>query len=156
MTKMTFELGLILAFLILVWLLIITVLMIRIFTRYYRLTKGLTKEDLGSILEKFVKENKVKEKEVKELLKRLEETEKEVTGHIQKIGLVRFNPFTDTGGNQSFALAVLDGNDSGVVISGLHSRDNTRLYTKLIKKGKPIKHDFSKEEKEAIAKARKQ
>lgn len=153
---MTFELGLILAFLILVWLLIITVLMIRIFTRYYRLTKGLTKEDLGSILEKFVKENKVKEKEVKELLKRLEETEKEVTGHIQKIGLVRFNPFTDTGGNQSFALAVLDGNDSGVVISGLHSRDNTRLYTKLIKKGKPIKHDFSKEEKEAIAKARKQ
>jgi len=150
------EISLLLASLILVWLLVLTILLIRIFTRYYRLTKEATKEDLGSILEKLLKENKIRDKEVKELLKRLEGTEKEITGHIQKIGLVRFNPFTATGGNQSFALAVLDGDDSGVVISGLHSRDNTRLYTKLVKKGKPVKHEFSKEEKEAINQAQKQ
>ena len=150
------EISLLLASLILVWLLVLTILLIRIFTRYYRLTKEATKEDLGSILEKLLKENKIRDKEVKELLKRLEGTEKEITGHIQKIGLVRFNPFTATGGNQSFALAVLDGDGSGVVISGLHSRDNTRLYTKLVKKGKPVKHEFSKEEKEAINQAQKQ
>jgi len=150
------EISLLLASLILVWLLVLTVLLIRIFTRYYRLTKEAAKEDLGSILEKLLKENKIRDKEVKELLKRLEGTEKEITGHIQKIGLVRFNPFTATGGNQSFALAVLDGDGSGVVISGLHSRDNTRLYTKLVKKGKPVKHEFSKEEKEAINQAQKQ
>ena len=150
------EVNLILAFIILAWLLIITVLLIRIFTRYYKLTKGVTKKDLGAVLEKLIKENKLKNKEVKELLNRLEETEKEVAGHIQKIGLVRFNPFTDMGGNQSFALAVLDGKDSGIVISGLHSRDSTRLYTKLVKKGKPVKLAFSKEEKEAITQAQKQ
>ncbi len=150
------EISLVLALIILVWLLVLTILLIRIFTRYYRLTKEATKEDLGSILEKLLKENKIREKEVKELLKRLEGTEDEVAGHIQKIGLVRFNPFTATGGNQSFALAVLDGNGSGVVISGLHSRDSTRLYTKLVEKGKPVKHEFSKEEKEAITQAQKQ
>ena len=150
------EISLLLASLILVWLLVLTILLIRIFTRYYRLTKEAAYEDLGSILEKLLIENKIRDKEVKELLKRLEGTEKEITGHIQKIGLVRFNPFTATGGNQSFALAVLDGDDSGVVISGLHSRDNTRLYTKLVKKGKPVKHEFSKEEKEAINQAQKQ
>jgi len=150
------EVNLILAFIILAWLLIITVLLIRIFTRYYKLTKGATKEDLGAVLEKLIKENKLKNKEVKELLNRLEETEKEVAGHIQRVGLVRFNPFTDTGGNQSFALAVLDGRDSGIVISGLHSRDSTRLYAKLVKKGKPVKLEFSKEEKEAITQAQKQ
>ena len=150
------EVNLIIAFIILAWLLIITVLLIRIFTRYYKLTKGATKEDLGAVLEKLIKENKLKNKEVKELLSRLEETEKEVAGHIQKVGLVRFNPFTDMGGNQSFALAVLDGKDSGIVISGLHSRDSTRLYAKLVKKGKPVKLEFSKEEKEAINKAQKQ
>ena len=150
------EISLLLASLILVWLLVLTILLIRIFTRYYRLTKEAAKEDLGSILEKLLKENKIRDEEVKELLKRLEGTEKEITGHIQKIGLVRFNPFTATGGNQSFALAVLDGDGSGVVISGLHSRDNTRLYTKLVKKGKPVKHEFSKEEKEAINQAQKQ
>jgi len=143
------EISLVLALIILVWLLVLTILLIRIFTRYYRLTKEATKEDLGSILEKLLKENKIREKEVKELLKRLEGTEDEVAGH-------RFNPFTATGGNQSFALAVLDGNGSGVVISGLHSRDSTRLYTKLVEKGKPVKHEFSKEEKEAITQAQKQ
>jgi hypothetical protein len=150
------EVNLILTFIILAWLLIITVLLIRIFTRYYKLTKGATKEDLGAVLEKLIKENKLKNKEVKELLNRLEETEKEAAGHIQKVGLVRFNPFTDTGGNQSFALAVLDGKGSGIVISGLHSRDSTRLYAKLVKKGKPVKLEFSKEEKEAITQAQKQ
>jgi hypothetical protein len=150
------EISLILISFILGWLLVLTILLIRIFTRYYRLTREAKKEDLGSILEKILKENTIRDKEVKDLFKRLEVTEKDVTSHIQKIGLVRFNPFTDTGGNQSFALAVLDGNDSGIVISGLHSRDNTRLYTKLVKKGKPVKHDFSKEETEAISQARKQ
>jgi hypothetical protein len=153
---MTIETSLILVSIILGWLLVLTILLIRIFTRYFHLTKEAKQGDLGSILEKILKENTIREKEVKDLLKRLEATEKDVTSHIQKIGLVRFNPFTDTGGNQSFSLAVLDGNDSGVVISGLHSRDNTRLYTKLIKKGKSVKHDFSKEEKEAINQARKQ
>ena len=49
---------------------------------------------------------------------------------FQRIGLVRFNPFEDTGGNQSFALALLDGRGDGFVVSSLHARTGTRVYAK--------------------------
>lgn len=52
--------------------------------------------------------------------------------HFGRLGLVRFNPFDDTGGNQSFALAMLDANNDGFVMSSLHSRTVTRLYAKAI------------------------
>ena len=52
--------------------------------------------------------------------------------HFGRLGLVRFNPFDDTGGNQSFALAILDANNDGFVVSSLHSRTGTRLYAKAI------------------------
>lgn len=55
---------------------------------------------------------------------------------IQHVGLVRFNPFEDTGGNQSFALALLDANADGIVLSSLHSRTTTRVYVKAILAGR--------------------
>ena len=51
-------------------------------------------------------------------------------------GLVRYNPFEDTGGQQSFAMALLDGAANGVVISSLHSRQQTRIYLKTINAGR--------------------
>lgn len=75
--------------------------------------------------------------------------------HLQKVGLVRFNPFAETGGDQSFCLALLDGEDSGLVISSLHSRETTRIYAKPVRKGKPVGYDFSAEEKQAVLKAKK-
>src|SRR4029079_6062887 len=51
---------------------------------------------------------------------------------VQRVGVVRFNPLEDTGGNQSFALALLDSNGDGVVMSSLHSRQATRIYIKTI------------------------
>src|SRR5262245_17952531 len=47
---------------------------------------------------------------------------------VQRVGLVRFNPFEETGGNQSFALALTDANGDGIVISSLHARAGRRLY----------------------------
>jgi hypothetical protein len=44
--------------------------------------------------------------------------------------MVRFNPFRETGGDQSFALAMADADGNGAVISSLHSRDATRIYAK--------------------------
>ena len=54
---------------------------------------------------------------------------------VQRVGLVRYNPFEDTGGNQSFALAMLDANGDGWVMSSLHARTGTRFYTKAVKGG---------------------
>jgi hypothetical protein len=68
---------------------------------------------------------------------------------IQHIGLVRFNPFEDTGSDQSFAIALLDGQRDGVVISSLHGRTNTRVFAKPVEGG-ASGHALSDEEAQAI------
>jgi hypothetical protein len=55
---------------------------------------------------------------------------------IQRVGLVRFNPFEDTGGNQSFALALTDAAGTGFIVSSLHSRTGTRVYAKAVADGR--------------------
>ena len=55
---------------------------------------------------------------------------------FQRVGLVRYNPFEETGGNQSFALALLDANGDGWVLSSLHARSGTRVYAKAITGGR--------------------
>ena len=68
---------------------------------------------------------------------------------VQRVGLVRFNPFEDTGGNQSFALALLDQHGDGLVMSSLHARAGTRVYGKAIAKGRS-EAALSEEEAEAL------
>lgn len=72
----------------------------------------------------------------------------------QKISLVRFNPFGDTGGDQSFTLAVLDAHDSGYVLTSIHGREGTRVYVKPIDFG-TSKYQLSAEEQQAMAQASK-
>ena len=55
---------------------------------------------------------------------------------FQRVGLVRYNPFEETGGNQSFALALLDADGDGWVLSSLHARSGTRVYAKAIAGGR--------------------
>lgn len=71
---------------------------------------------------------------------------------LARVGVVRFNPFEDTGGNQSFALAVLDSNSDGIVVSSLHSRQGTRVYLKAIAAGRS-EAPLSDEETEALRRA---
>ncbi len=71
---------------------------------------------------------------------------------IRKIGIVRFNPFNNTGGDQSFAIAFLNSENSGIVLSSLFLREGTRIYAKPISKLKST-YPLSKEEEEAIKKA---
>lgn len=72
----------------------------------------------------------------------------------QKISIVRFNPFGDTGGDQSFVLAVLDAHDSGYVITSIHGREGTRVYVKPVDDG-TSKYPLSEEEKQALNQAAK-
>jgi Protein of unknown function (DUF4446) len=68
---------------------------------------------------------------------------------LQHVGLVRFNPFDDTGSDQSFAIALLDDERDGIVISSLHGRSNTRVFAKPVSSG-GSDHNLSDEESEAI------
>ena len=69
-----------------------------------------------------------------------------------KLGITRFNPFDDVGGDQSFILTILDKNNSGAIITSLHNRELTRIYAKPIKNGVGENITLSKEEKSAIVK----
>jgi len=73
---------------------------------------------------------------------------------VQKVGMIRFNPFGEVGGNQSFAVALLDNYNSGVIILSLYSRDGVRIYAKPVKDGKS-EYQLSKEEAEALDMAMK-
>jgi hypothetical protein len=92
------------------------------------------------------------EKRVKENCRKLEILEKKSKFNFQKIGLVRYNPFSDVGGNQSFSLALLDANNNGMVLTGLFGREGNRVYGKPIKNGES-EYSLSEEEKKAIEKA---
>jgi hypothetical protein len=82
----------------------------------------------------------------------LNEISKIIKSSYQKMSLVRYNPFSDTGGDLSFSLALLDLNDSGFVITGIHGRGVDRIYAKEVINGKS-KHNLSEEEVTAIGKA---
>ena len=70
-------------------------------------------------------------------------------GSLQHIGMVRFNPFEDTGSDQSFAIALLDDRRDGIVLSSLHGRTYTRVFAKPVEAG-ISQHSLSEEETEAI------
>lgn len=74
-------------------------------------------------------------------------------GHIQKVELLRFNPYNDTGGDQSFTVCLLDSSGSGVVVTSLHARSGTRVFGKEIVAGKSKRYQLSKEEESVIKKA---
>lgn len=71
---------------------------------------------------------------------------------VQHVGIVRFNPFSDRGGDQSFVVALLDDRADGVLLSGLHARTESRLYAKPVVGGQST-YPLTGEEKEAIDRA---
>lgn len=115
----------------------------------------------------FFKKEKKQPENFKEVLKRfldlennlekvsqeLEDLKKKNQFNIQKAGIIRFNPFKEVGSDQSFSLALLDANDSGVVITSLYTREKNRVYGKPVVGGKS-EYILSEEEKKAIEKAK--
>lgn len=150
---MSSELVLALLGIISIWLLVLTIFFWRTLLHYNKLTKGVSEKSLKAVLEKLLKESELNGKDISYLKEYCAKIEKEGLLHIQKVGLVRFNPFKDTGGDQSFVLSLIDGNDNGVLISGLYSRSGTRWYAKRVTNGKGIDHELTDEEKKALKEA---
>lgn len=72
---------------------------------------------------------------------------------LQKVGVVRYDAFADVGGGQSFSVALLDGDNNGIVFSGLYSRSDVRVYAKPIVAG-ASSVALTKEEQDALARSR--
>lgn len=111
------------------------------------------KESIFKMLDDIVLDQGKMKKGLDELVRACVTLDESGQLHIQKVGLLRFNPFKDTGGDQSFVLALVDGNDTGIVISGLYARSGTRWYAKKIVSGKGVGYELSEEEKKAIKEA---
>lgn len=136
---------------IFVWLVTLSFFFARILSHYNRITKGVSNKSLKTVLDELLKETEINKKDIDYLKQYSLKLEKDGFLHIQKVGLLRFNPFKDTGGDQSFILSLVDNNDTGVVISALYSRSGTRWYAKKIRNGKGVEYDLSEEEKKALA-----
>ena len=140
----------------LVWLALLSYYLIKTVSHYRKLTKGADNIDLQKVLENISQKQSQEEKRISQIHQSLSDTQKQALSHFQKSALIRFNPFEDAGGDQSFSLALLDELDNGFVISSLHSRSGTRIYAKSVQTGRHSAHAFTKEEKEAVEKAAKQ
>jgi hypothetical protein len=115
-------------------------------------TRGAEGRSLEAILDAHLDKFLAVGRELDELSARSAVLEAEARRAVQRIGLVRFNPFEETGGNQSFALALLDAEGNGWVLSSLHARTGTRVYAKAITGGRSDA-GLSEEETAAIRQA---
>lgn len=132
------------------WLLALSLILYKYTAHYNTLTARIDKKTMNNVLDKLLSELADLKKELAILKQRYDILERDGKFHIQKIGLIRFNPFKDSGGDQSFTLALIDAHDTGIVVSALHSRSGMRWYAKRVVKGKGHEYDLSEEEMEAI------
>lgn len=92
------------------------------------------------------------EKQNIEIAKFIEQLDKDFEKSIQKVGIIRYNAYKDTGSDLSFTLALLDENNNGVVLNGIYSREMSNIYAKPIENGKST-YTLSDEEQKAIERA---
>lgn len=106
-------------------------------------------KDLEEIIYKQIKKTNEVDAGIEKIIEENKKINQEIKKCVQNIGFVRFNPFGDVGGNQSFAIAFLDRHLNGVTILSLYSRDGVKVYAKQIVEGKS-EQALSEEEKEAM------
>src|SRR5438445_10479340 len=120
---------------------------------YRRLARGRSGETLEELLQRIAVQQEVDAAALKELQARLTDLGNAADGHLQRVGMLRYNAFNDTGGDQSFALALADAKGDGVLVNGLFHRSECRVYAKPLKAWKST-YSLSDEEEEAVRKAR--
>ncbi|MCX8053081.1 MAG: DUF4446 family protein [Armatimonadetes bacterium] len=148
-----FLLGLLLLNLILIAsLVVISRRLSRLASRY---DKRLMDGSVGGIVDRLTEQTSAIsriESRLDEINARQLEQAEAIKGCLQKVGLVRFDAFDDVGGEQSFALVLLDAKGNGIAMSSLYGRQDSRLYAKGIQGGES-ERTLSDEEQAALAKA---
>lgn len=143
------NINLILGVIAIVWLLFLTSFLVWF---YFSLKNILKDSKDKNFLKTFKNIEEIQQKNLKDILNLnldLDSFKKESRLNIQRVGLTKYNPFKETGGNNSFSLVLLDGNKNGIIITSLHTRERTRLYLKEVISGKP-KIELSDDEENAL------
>jgi hypothetical protein len=122
----------------------------RLLGQYQHMMTGTSGGSLETMLNEHIAQVRETAARVEAVDKLAHRLEKAAYFSLQHLGVVRYNPFQDTGGDQSFAIALVDGHGNGVVLSSLHTRDSTRVYAKPLKKWEST-YALTDEERQAIA-----
>lgn len=120
---------------------------------YIALQTFMKGNSLDELLGEYLTEVKKISASLSQSEKRIEVTEVKLRSAVDRAELVRFNAFDNMGSDLSFALALLNQEGNGVVLSSINSREESRVYAKPIVKGESTYH-LSEEEREAITKAK--
>ena len=157
MERLSADFGLPLLAVLLVALVALLALVLRLQSRvnrmllqYQRLVRGGAGGNLEELLDRQLEMSEATVARVDELEGQQTELREAMRRTIQRVGLVRFNPFSDTGGDQSFSIALLDGEGDGLVVSSLFSRNDTRVFAKPVQRGQS-KYHLTEEEQQAIS-----
>ena len=134
-----------------IWLVFLTGIVLKTKTHYNNLISKTRKQKIDDILDELLMTDKKTKEELEKVKRELIEEIKISAFHIQKVGLVRFNPFERSGGDKSFVISFLNQENSGIVINFIYTRDGLRVYSKKVKVGKGEEYELSEEEKKAIA-----
>lgn len=137
---------------LLVWVIVLQRRLSRAVHHYRLITLGADADNVQAVLDKQIARAYETSVRVEELSRFCQELERTLQHAIQRVGIVRFNPFNDTGGDQSFAVALLDAEGNGIVFSSIYSRKDSRIYAKPVHRG-GSRYPLSEEEQEAIRQA---
>ena len=137
---------------VLIWLATLEFRLMRLTKTLRMLFTGRTGADLEAVLREYMERMDRTDETIKAFNARATDIERKAPYNVSHVGVVRFNPFADKGGDQSFAVALLDDHGDGVVFSGLHSRTEVRVYAKPIVGGAST-YPLTNEEAEAINRA---
>ena len=135
-----------------IWLVILTFLVLKQKSFFKELFPKDNSRDIRNRFKEVLEAIARFEKENQILDNRLTGFKKDSLGNLQNLAVLRYNPYNDTGGEQSFSLALLNCRLNGIVLTSLHSRSGTRIYLKDIKNGKS-QLELSKEEAQVLEQA---
>jgi len=130
----------------------INIKLARLNKRYSKMMKGMEGVNIEQLLLAHIEEVKQTVLKVDNLAKDCQRIEKTSHDCVQKVGIIRFNAFEDMGSDLSFAIALLDYQNDGVVISSIYSRSESHTYAKPILSGNST-YFLTEEEKQALAQA---
>ena len=138
--------------LLLIGIIINTIRISKINKENKELITKLSGTDIKEDLKNYVHRVETSEQKIDTIINYCKDLESTLTGCIQKVGIIRYSAFRDTGSDLSFALALLDNNNNGVILNGIYSREMSNIYAKPVVDGEAT-YTLSEEEKQALQQA---
>lgn len=149
--ELTFS-ALTIAALVFIWNIVLTLRLRRMQARYHAAVGGKDGLDIETQLGEVHTVGHTNTERLDDLERTIQTLTDDLTGRAGRVGVIRYNPFAETGGDQSFALAIVNDAGTGVVVSSLHNRDATRVYAKPLDNGEST-YQLTDEEVDAIHQA---